>query len=74
MKEMDAKPMGREVDLAPEDTLPAIMREMLVTLGEDPERDGLRDTPARVLRAFREMTAGYNANIEIGRASCRERV
>lgn len=25
-----------------------------------PDRDGLRETPARVLRAFREMTAGYS--------------
>lgn len=37
--------------------------DLLRYIGEDPERDGLRDTPARVLRAFREMTAGYNADI-----------
>ena len=29
-------------------------------IGEDPERDGLIDTPARVIRAWREMTAGYS--------------
>jgi GTP cyclohydrolase I len=37
--------------------------EAVVTLlrfiGEEPERDGLRDTPARVVKAWREMTAGY---------------
>ncbi len=28
-------------------------------IGEDPSRDGLADTPERVLRAWREMTSGY---------------
>ena len=29
-------------------------------IGEDPSRDGLIDTPARVLKAWREMTSGYD--------------
>lgn len=33
---------------------------LLVTIGEDPEREGLQDTPARVVKALLEMTAGYN--------------
>ena len=36
----------------------AAVRELLLALGEDPEREGLRDTPARVARAFRENFAG----------------
>jgi GTP cyclohydrolase IA len=36
----------------------AAVRELLYAIGEDPERDGLRDTPARVARAYREMFAG----------------
>ncbi|MDT5139497.1 MAG: cyclohydrolase [Mycobacterium sp.] len=36
----------------------AAVRELLVALGEDPEREGLRDTPARVVRAYREIFAG----------------
>ena len=32
---------------------------MLVELGEDTEREGLRRTPERVARAFRELTKGY---------------
>ena len=36
----------------------AAVRELLFAVGEDPERDGLKETPARVARAFREMFAG----------------
>ena len=36
----------------------AAVRELLVAIGEDPDREGLRDTPARVARAYREMFAG----------------
>ena len=36
------------------------VRGLLEALGEDPARDGLRDTPARVLRSLREMTQGYH--------------
>jgi GTP cyclohydrolase IA len=36
----------------------AAIRELLCAIGEDPERDGLRDTPARVARAYREMFSG----------------
>ena len=34
------------------------MRELLIALGEDPERDGLRDTPARVARSMKENYEG----------------
>ena len=36
----------------------AAVRELLHAIGEDPDRDGLQDTPARVARAYREMFAG----------------
>lgn len=35
------------------------VRDLLRAIGEDPERDGLRETPARVVRAFAEYCAGY---------------
>jgi GTP cyclohydrolase IA len=34
------------------------VRELLYAIGEDPQRPGLLDTPARVARAYREMFAG----------------
>ena len=36
----------------------AAVRELLIAIGEDPERDGLKDTPERVARAYGEMFAG----------------
>ncbi|MBA2738595.1 MAG: GTP cyclohydrolase I FolE [Nocardioidaceae bacterium] len=36
----------------------AAVRELLIAIGEDPERDGLRETPDRVARAWHELTAG----------------
>lgn len=38
--------------------LVAAVREILIAIGEDPERDGLRETPQRVARAYAEMFAG----------------
>jgi GTP cyclohydrolase IA len=34
------------------------VREILLAIGEDPERDGLKQTPARVARAYAELFAG----------------
>ncbi len=34
------------------------VKELLIAIGEDPEREGLKDTPGRVARAFKENFAG----------------
>ena len=36
----------------------AAVRELLLAVGENPDRQGLQETPARVARAYREMFAG----------------
>lgn len=40
----------------------AAVREILIAIGEDPDRDGLLDTPARVARAYAESFAGLHAD------------
>jgi len=40
------------------------MKEILVRLGEDPNREGLLDTPSRVHKAFQFLTKGYNEDPE----------
>lgn len=37
----------------------AAVRTLLAWMGEDPDREGLRETPDRVLRSYRELFAGY---------------
>src|SRR5699024_10316429 len=41
-----------------EERAAAAIREFLVAVGENPDRPGLRETPARVARAYREVFAG----------------
>ena len=41
-----------------------LIRRLLAELGEDPSREGLRDTPKRVEKALKFLTSGYDANID----------
>src|ERR1041384_632745 len=41
-----------------------IIRQLLADLGEDPEREGLLNTPKRVEKAFKFLTSGYAADID----------
>jgi GTP cyclohydrolase I len=42
----------------------AAVREILVEIGEDPDRAGLVGTPGRVHRMYAELTAGYHVNAD----------
>jgi GTP cyclohydrolase I len=42
------------------DRIARAVREILEAIGEDPERDGLRDTPERVARMYAEICAGLH--------------
>ncbi|MGF9755824.1 GTP cyclohydrolase I FolE [Microvirga sp. 0TCS3.31] len=42
----------------------AAVRELLYAIGEDPEREGLLETPARVARAYAELTQGLRQSPE----------
>lgn len=43
----------------------AAVRTLLLYIGEDPIRPGLRDTPGRVVKALREMTEGYQKDPKV---------
>ena len=47
-----------------EDQIPDLIESLLVELGEDPERQGLRATPSRVSKALRQLTDGYGVRPE----------
>ncbi|MFE6664460.1 GTP cyclohydrolase I FolE [Streptomyces sp. NPDC057697] len=42
----------------------AAVRELLIAVGEDPDREGLRETPGRVARAYKEILAGLRQEPE----------
>ena len=54
----------REVPDFDQERAEAAVRELLIAIGEDPEREGLRDTPARVARAYAEVTSGLRMSAE----------
>ena len=43
----------------------AAVRELLIAVGEDPDREGLAETPARVARAYEEVFAGLREDPKI---------
>ncbi len=53
-------PAGADVPVAPYDAerVERAVRELLIGIGENPDREGLKDTPARVARAYAEIFAG----------------
>ncbi len=52
-------PVEKTVDIA---RIEHAVREILLAIGEDPDRDGLRRTPTRVAQAYAELFAGLRAD------------
>jgi len=42
----------------------ALVRQLLINLGEDPDREGLIETPARVAKSYADLFSGYGENLE----------
>ncbi|HKS98210.1 MAG TPA: GTP cyclohydrolase I FolE [Rugosimonospora sp.] len=56
---LGGRPVEEAVDLA---RIEKAVREILIAIGEDPDRDGLRRTPTRVAQAYAELFAGLRAD------------
>jgi GTP cyclohydrolase I len=54
--DVDAKPTQTEVEAA--------VRTLIRWVGDDPEREGLLDTPMRVAKAYKELFSGYDLDAE----------
>src|SRR6476620_5405467 len=50
------------VDHVDHDRIARAVREILAAVGEDPDREGLLETPARVARMYAEMFSGLHAD------------
>lgn len=45
-------------------TIEMAVRQMLLAFGENPEREGLKNTPKRVARMYAELLSGYSIDVE----------
>ena len=48
---------------SPTQAIEPLVRELLLNLGEDPAREGLKRTPERVARMYEELLAGYHIDL-----------
>jgi len=48
----------------PTETIAELVRKLIVQLGEDPDREGLRKTPERYEKALKFLTSGYHQNLD----------
>ena len=42
-----------------------LVRELIIEIGEDPTREGLKDTPARIANMYEEIFGGYESDSEL---------
>ncbi|NEP47560.1 MAG: GTP cyclohydrolase I FolE [Moorea sp. SIO3C2] len=50
--------------LVSEEEMRQAVRTLLLGLGEDPDREGLKDTPKRVVKALKFLTSGYHQSLD----------
>jgi GTP cyclohydrolase IA len=54
---------GQQQTVTEADMMQAV-RTLLIGLGEDPDREGLKDTPKRVMKALQFLTKGYDESLD----------
>ncbi|HEX2555909.1 MAG TPA: GTP cyclohydrolase I, partial [Microvirga sp.] len=59
VKSLTKPPSDARVERPTQEEAEAAVRVLIRWAGDDPEREGLRDTPKRVAKAYRELYAGY---------------
>jgi len=61
---VDAAPAPDSLAAPPGDAIESACERILCELGEDPRRDGLRNTPERVAKSLRYLTSGYHLDVD----------
>ncbi|MDB9520911.1 GTP cyclohydrolase I FolE [Dolichospermum circinale CS-1225] len=54
----------QELPTVTEDDMRQAVRTLLIGLGENPDREGLKDTPKRVVKALKFLTNGYHQSLD----------
>jgi GTP cyclohydrolase IA len=57
-------PVNRLTQKQKDISIPDLVTQMLLALGEDPNREGLLRTPERVAKSLRELTSGYQVDVD----------
>ena len=52
-------------EIMDQERIKKLVRELIIEIGEDPTREGLRGTPERIARAYEELFAGYDSDSEL---------
>jgi GTP cyclohydrolase I len=61
----ESLPNGRAEGTVDQERIKAAVREILLAVGEDPDREGLQETPARVARLYAEVFSGLHGDARI---------
>ncbi len=64
MKDSDSRLKVPNKGTAADDQLRSAARQVLVALGEDPDREGLKGTPDRIAKTLRHLTSGYQMQLD----------
>jgi len=64
MKANELENLEELATAAPADPMASAIRKLIVEVGEDPDREGIVKTPARVAKSLRFLTSGYQQNID----------
>ena len=48
-----------------EERVKKLVRELIIEVGEDPTREGLRETPKRIASMYKEIFGGYDSDSEL---------
>lgn len=56
--------LNKEQASVSDEEMQQAVRTLLLGLGENPDREGLRDTPKRVVKALKFLTSGYNQSLD----------
>ena len=48
-----------------EERVKKLVRELIIEIGEDPTREGLRNTPERIANMYKEIFSGYDSDSEL---------
>jgi GTP cyclohydrolase I len=62
--ELEKSLAASDTALVSDDEMRQAVRTLLIGLGEDPDREGLIDTPKRVVKALQFLTSGYHQSLE----------